>query len=107
MRASRAMRVRSPVTELKSCLATVTLPLSRTSAASSGRSAWRAALTTVPTSTSVSVTVFSSCSKTARWVSRAARWNRLPNADPPTTSEIVDAMIGRTASRSAWWRSTT
>jgi hypothetical protein len=78
-----------------------TFPLSSTCLASPGRSFWTAAARTVPTSPTVSVTVFLSRLKTARWTSRTAARKRPVKARPPTISPAIDSMIGRAASRSA------
>ena len=77
-------------------------PLSCRSRASAGPHRCSAAAATVPMSATVSATVFSSRSKTARWASSAARRKRLRKARPPTRPEIADAMSGRAASRSAF-----
>ena len=102
MRTSRAMRAASPVTEPMSRSATVTRAavLDRRPRAA-GRSAWSAAPTTVPTSASVSVTVFSVVIEDrAMRVERGAA-EQAAERGPADDSEIVDAMIGRAASRSA------
>ncbi len=66
-----------------------------------GFSAWKTPLSTAPMSPSVSVTVFWSCSKNARWTSRTpfsnTDWKTLPLTRPPTTLSIS----GRNATRSA------
>jgi hypothetical protein len=55
----------------------------------------------------VSVTVFWSCSNTARWTSFTPARNRLVKAGPPTSEVVTLSMIGRNASRSASLRNTT
>ena len=88
-------------------LTTSTRSVERSSRASDGRTSWSAAARTVPTSAIVSVTVLWSRLKSARWTSRTAVRHSPRKARPPTISEATDSMIGRAASRSAWFFSTT
>ena len=87
--------------------ASVTLPLWRTWFATDGSNRSSAAAATVPTSASVSVTVFRSRWNTAACTSRTARTNSALNAVPPTTVDTTCSMIGRAAIRSACCFSTT
>jgi hypothetical protein len=107
MRTSLAMRAALAGTEPMSRSTTSIRPLSSIWCASCGLSTCNAVATTVPTSATVSATVFWSRWNTARWASSAAPRKRLRNGGAPTTPEMADAMIGRADSRSSSWRSTT
>ena len=101
MRTSFAMRAALAGTEPMSRSRISIRPVSSIWCASCGRSTASAVAATVPTSATVSVTVFWSRSNTARCASSAAPRKRPRKAGAPTTSEMVDAMIGRADSRSS------
>jgi hypothetical protein len=104
---SSAMRAAVALTLPMSPLMTETPPVRSSSSASSGRTCWSAAASTVPTSATVSVRVSWSRRNNARCTSRTPDRNSAVNAGLVTTSPVTDSMIGRAAIRSRLFLSTT